>query len=129
MATVRTCITPEDGWGLVGHFLGNKLAAIALQQELKDEEADEETLTKRDRVISDAWAKLVGSLYMIMRRMLAHGHQEDAAKMQQIIDMTVELDLADPETHKLIYQKNAEFYNRLQGFKDAVTELEKKYGK
>lgn len=123
MSTTRTCTAPEDGWALYSHFLGNNLLAIRLQQERKDEETDEESSAKRERVISDAWSKLVGNLYMIMRRMLANGHQDDAARMQQIIDMTVELDLTDPATHDTIHNKQKELDTRQSNFEAELAKL------
>ena len=103
MSTSRTCTTPEDGWALYHHFLGNHLLVIRMQGWEKEERKD-----KSERVISDAWSQLVGHLYMIMQRMKINGHEDEAAKMQQIINMVVEKDLTDPEVHKAIHAKEAE---------------------
>ena len=129
MSTTFTCTTPEDGWALYSHFLGNNLLTIRMQQELKAEENDEESSAKQERVISDAWSKLVGNLYVIMRRMLANGHKEDAAKMQQIINMTVELDLTDPATHDTIHNKQKELDNRISNFEAELSKLRAQHEK
>jgi hypothetical protein len=115
MSTVRMCTTPEEGWGLYSHFLGNLLLVIRASQWDDDKDKNEDEQNLRDRTISDAWSKLVGSLYMIMRRMKVNGYEEDASKMQQIIDMTVELDLTNPETHQSIHDKYEELKFKKQG--------------
>ena len=92
-------------------------------------EKDEESSAKRERVISEAWTKLVGNLYMIMRRMLIYGHKEDAVKMQQIIDMTVELDLTNPATHETIHNKQKELDNRRSNFEAELAKLRAQHEK
>lgn len=129
MSTAFTCTTPEDGWALYSHFLGNNLLTIRMYQESKDEEKDEESSAKRERVISDAWSKLVGNLYIIMRRMRANGHDEEAAKMKQIVDMTVELDLTDPATHDTIREKHKELNNRQSNFEAKLAKLRAMHAK
>lgn len=108
MSTARTCTTPEDGWALYHHFLANLLLVIRMQGQDHHKEENEQEKYKLERGISDNWAKLIGHLYMIMRRMQTFGYSEDAAKMQQIVDMTIELDLTDPEVCKAIHAKHEE---------------------
>ncbi|NQV00593.1 MAG: hypothetical protein HQ537_00500 [Parcubacteria group bacterium] len=128
MSTARTCTTPKDGWALYYHFLSNGLSVIASQQWRKKEK-DEEQRNKDERVLSNTWAKLVGNLYMIMRRMQANDHYEDATKMQQLIDMTVELDLTDPTVREAIHAKNKEFDSSLNRFEAMVEKLNAEHAK
>lgn len=128
MSTVRTCTTAKDGWALYYHFLGNNLLVIASQGWDKGEEEDEERKNKRERVIADTWAELVGNLYMIMRRMQANGHHEDAVKMQQIVDMTVERDLTDPVVRDAINAKEKELNVRISQFDDTLERLRAEHG-
>ena len=114
MSTVRTCTTPKDGWALYGHFLGNLLQLISMQGELvKGEE-------ERQRVIDNAWAQLAGNLYMIMRRMKLNGHDDTAAKMQQIVDMVVGYDLTDPKVREAIHAKHRELDPGVGEFEEAM---------
>ena len=122
MSTSRTCTTPKDGWALYHHFLGNLLLVIRMQV-WDHEEESEEKKDKRERIISDAWAELTGHLYMIMRRMQANGHLEDAAKMQQLVDMVVELDLTDPAVIEAIHAKHRELYAPANDFATTVERL------
>jgi len=122
MSTVRTCTTSKDGWALYSHFLGNLLLVIQMQGEDRGEE-DEDSKDKRGRVIYDAWAQLAGNLYMIMRRMRLSGHDDDAAKMQQIIDMVVEQDLTDPEVCKAIHARHNELDANYREFKAKLAKL------
>ena len=124
MSTVRTCTTPKDGWALYHHFLSNLLLVIRMQDWDKEEkEENEEKKDKRERIISDAWAQLVGNLYMIMRRMKLSGHDKEAAKMQQIIDMTVEQDLTSQEVCDAIHAKERELWTPHQDFATEVERL------
>lgn len=129
MSTARTCTTPKDGWALYHHFLGNLLLVIRMQGEDYQKEESEENRDKRERIISDTWAELTGHLYMIMRRMQANGHLEDAAKMQQLVDMTVELDLTDPAVCEAIHAKNEELYIPAREFKEIVERLRAEHAK
>jgi hypothetical protein len=123
MSTVFTCTTPDEGWALFSHFLGNKLLSIRMCQERKKN--DKEVIVERDKIISNTWCELVGSLYLIMRRMQTYGYNDDAAKMQQIIDMTTELDLTDPATHDKIHDKHKELDKRVSEFDEALAKLRK----
>jgi len=123
MSTARTCTTPKDGWALYHHFLGNLLLAIRMQGWDREEgEESEEKKDKREKIIGEAWAQLVGNLYMIMRRMKLNGHDEDASKMQQIIDMTVEQDLTLQEVCDAIHSKENELWTPHQDF---IVEVER----
>ncbi|MBI5622005.1 hypothetical protein HY933_04040 [Candidatus Falkowbacteria bacterium] len=123
MATARTCTTPEQGWALYSHFLGNCLAVFQMQQPSGDEE-NEERRDRREHTISSTWAYLTGNLYMVMRRMQLHGHEDTAAKMQQIIDMVVEQDLTDPAVCGAIEAKHRELDPGEQAFSDILARLE-----
>ncbi|MBU3901111.1 hypothetical protein KJ590_02410 [Patescibacteria group bacterium] len=129
MSTARTCTTPKDGWALYHHFLGNNLLVIASQGWDREEEENEDRKNKRERVIADTWAELVGNLYMIMRRMQANGHNEDAAKMQQIVDMTVELDLTDQAVRDAIHAKHRELYVPASQFEASIERLRAEHAK
>ncbi|MDP3875269.1 MAG: hypothetical protein Q8Q22_02005 [bacterium] len=104
MATVRTCTTPEDGWALYSHFLGNGLLAIQLQADTRKQEnvAD---CNACQSVIDKAWYRLVGALYVIKWRMSSWGHVQTAIDMAEIINMVVEMDVTDPEVRLLIHEK------------------------
>ena len=128
MSTVRTCTTPKDGWALYSHFLGNLLLVIQIQGEDRGEE-DEDSKDRRERVIYDAWAQLAGNLYMIMRRMKLSGHDDDAAKMQQIIDMVVEQDLTDSEVCKAIHAKHDELDASHREFKAELAKLKAEHAR
>ena len=128
MSTVRTCTTPKDGWALYSHFLGNLLLVIQIQGEDRGEE-DEDSKDRRERVIYDAWAQLAGNLYMIMRRMKLGGHDDEAAKMQQIIDMVVEQDLTDSEVCKAIHAKHDELDASHREFKAELAKLKAEHAR
>jgi hypothetical protein len=124
MSTARTCTTPEDGWALYSHFLGNYLLLINMQGEgWSDRNKDEANKDKRERIIEDSWLKLAGALYMIMRRMKLNGHDDVAAQMQQIVDMVVEQDVTDPAVRKAIHAKADEFNAGRREFKAELERL------
>ncbi|MCX6745624.1 MAG: hypothetical protein NTX00_01235 [Candidatus Parcubacteria bacterium] len=78
---------------------------------------------ERKRFNAEKQAQLVGNLYMIMRRMRANGHNEVADKMQQIIDMVVELDLTDQGAQNKIYDKLDEFDTSRSKFEAELAKL------
>lgn len=127
MSTFRTCTTPEDGWALIHHFLGNLLILIPLKSADEKGEPDEEKKYKHTRAIDDIWAELLGKLYMIMRRMKLHSHDGVAYKMQQIIDMIVELDLTNEEVCRSIHDKETELNPLMRSFEATLAELRTKY--
>ena len=131
MSTSRTCTTPKDGWALYHHFLGNLLLVIRMQGWEREEEREEESEDKKDkreRIISDAWSQLVGHLYMVMRRMKLNGHDDEAAKMQPIIDMVVEQDLTDPKVIEAVHAKEAELNVQARLFEEEVERLRAEHG-
>ncbi len=106
MATAFTCTTPQDGWSLYGHFLGNYLVTISFQVKSKNEQDNNKAQKeKQERIIYDSWLKLIGALYTIKYRIENYGHTEEALKMQQIIDMVVNSDLTDLSKHDAIHAK------------------------
>src|SRR3989338_5567429 len=115
MSTVRTCTTPKDGWALYSHFLGNLLLVIQLHEDAKGRGV---VVSNEERIIYDTWAQLVGNLYMVMWRMKLNGHEDTAAKMQQIVDMVVEQDLTNREVRKAIHGKHRELDIGVQEFED-----------
>lgn len=94
MTTIYTCTEPKEAWNLVSHYLGNRLLVINLSK-------DEDT-------ISRVRTELIGSLYVLIRRMDAHGHHSDAAKIQQILDMVTGQDVTRAGVIKAIHEKNRE---------------------
>lgn len=128
MSTVHTCTTQEEGWALYNHFIGNLLLVIKLHLLEEGEKEDQTDKDKRERIIYDAWAQLAGNLYMIMRRMNAHGHIEVANKMQAIIDLVVELDLTDPKVHRIICEKQSELDPNTKNFEAELAKLRAQHG-
>ena len=100
MSTVHTCTTPEDGWSLCSHFIGNLFLAIELIAE--EVVGDEVGKRRQEKSINDLFAKLVGNLYMVIRRMELHYHYNDAIRMRLILDMVVELGVAESEARAAI---------------------------
>ena len=94
MTTIYTCTEPKDAWSLVSHFLGNKLLVIGMSND--------------EAAISRIRSELIGSLYMLVRNMDAHNHHDDAAKIQQIMDMVTDQDVTKAEVCKAIHEKNRE---------------------
>ena len=127
MSTSRTCTTPKDGWALYHHFLGNLLLVIRMQGWERSEESEDKK-DKRERIVSNAWSQLVGHLYMVMRRMKLNGHDDEAAKMQQIIDMVVEQDLTDPKVIEAVHAKEAELNVQARHFKEEMERLRAGHG-
>lgn len=116
--TVNTCTTPEEGWVLVSHFLNNLLLVIQMQGTRGRGEEDEANKHKRVQVIDDIRAQLVGNLYMVRRRMKHYTYNDEATKMQKIIDMVIDQNVSDPEVCKAIYAKHTELND---GYRELVT--------
>ncbi|MDO8729553.1 MAG: hypothetical protein Q7K26_06795 [bacterium] len=100
MSTVRTCTTPEEGWVLCNYFIGNLFWAVELLGEVA--EADDVGIKRREKIINDTWATLVGNLYVVVRRMESNYHYSDAIRMRLILDMVVELGITEPEARASI---------------------------
>jgi hypothetical protein len=94
MSTVYTCAEPKDAWSFVSHFLGNRLLVIGV--------------SNNEVTISRIRAELIGNLYVLIRNMDAHGHHDDATKIQQILDMVTDQDVTKAEVYKAIHEKNRE---------------------
>lgn len=130
MSKAYTCTTPEEGWALYSHFLSNRLMAIRFLNEIFNTKTKNGEYTdKEERGIEDFRANLVGNLYMIMKRMDVNGHNEVARKMQQIIDIILELDITDSETHKKIFDKQRELNINKSEFGTKLAKLMVKYEK
>ena len=95
MARAFNCTSPQEGWSLYSHFLGNQMLIISAYIKAKKREGEDEL--EKGKVAEEASAKLIGYLYLIMRRMIMYGHQGDAVRMGRIVDFIVENDLFDPE--------------------------------
>jgi len=122
MSTVYTCTKPEEAWSLVTHFLGNELLVISLSSEVLGKLLHEEK-EKTERIISDARAQLIGNLYMLVRNMNAHGHADDAANIQQILDMVTDQDVTKAEVREAIHDKNHELNVQKREFDAVMADL------
>jgi len=115
MATVDTCSTPEEGWGLVHHFLGNILLVIRLA--LNDKE------TGWESVVAEKKAELVSHLKKITERMSDYGYSIDSKKIGEIYRMVKDLDLTNPANIDLIHAKNHGYSPTAGAMKEKVQEL------
>ena len=125
MSTARTCTTPEEGWSLYSHFLGNIFMAIRFAIESKERDGDE----KFKRVVDTLGARLTGYLYLIVRRMTQGGYSEEATKMQHILDLVTDGDLADLGVLRLIDAKHGELNPRVGAFEAELARLKAESGK
>ena len=122
MTTVYTFETHKDAWSLVSHFLGNDLLAIGMATEVLGKLLHEQK-EKTERIISDARAQLIGNLYMLVRNMNAHGHADDAANIQQILDMVTDQDVTKAEVREAIHDKNHELNVQKREFDAVMADL------
>ena len=122
MATIYTCTEPEEAWQLVSHFLANLLQVIMSNSELMDVPQTETELDYRKNSIDRNRAQLIGVLYVLARKM-SNGYSDDAAKIQQILDMVVEQDVTNAEVRKAIFAKHEEFDANARHFKATMEKL------
>ena len=118
MAIAHNLATAEEGWTLVSHFLGNNLTAIAMHVE-----------THEDEVVEAKWVDLVGNLYVIIRHMRSSGLDDEASKMQEILDMIVDQDVTDPAVRTAIGDKHSELSLQQRNFQDEVARLRAEHSK
>ena len=124
MATVYTLTKPKEAWSLVSHFLGNDLLTIAMySDQSKDWGMDEQfSSERRERVVYEHRTKLIGVFYLMVRRLKANGHEEEAAKIQQILDMVIDQDVTNPDVRKAIHDKHRELDPNAAEFEKVVAE-------
>lgn len=101
MFATRGRITSLEGWSLFGYFLQDYLA-ILTQRRIGEE-----------RSIDDIWAHLVGRLYITKFRTDFHD-DDDAARMQKIIDMVVEQDITDPNVREEIHRNFNDMFEQMR---------------
>ena len=105
MSTVDTCTTPEDGWGLVHHFLGNILLTVRLV--VGDKEPDGNQLLPIER---QNW-------FRILRKSRKECPTTDILKTArisgEICRMVKEYDLTDPANIDVIHAKISNTSRRL----------------
>lgn len=117
----------KEGWAAVSHFLGNLLLLIGMQNWLS---TDNESERKRKEIIVfETQAQLAGHLYVIIQQMKFSGHDGEAAKIQQILDMVVEQDLANPDVRKAINAKELELSIYTQTFEAELAKLKAEHSK
>lgn len=127
MSTVYTCTEPKEAWGLVSHFLGNQLLVISLSCEAREKLPDDKVVREENEArISRSRAQLIGSLYMLIRNMDAYGHHDDAAKIQQILDMVTDQDVNKTEVREAIHDKNRELNAGKREFDAVMAQLRTK---
>src|SRR3990167_11358638 len=112
MPTIYEIEEPKDAWGMVSHFLGNDLMVIQFAVE---NHADQNT-DQQANVISHARRGCIGGLYVLVCKMRQHGHEDDAAKIQEILDMAVEMDVTDANVHRAIHDKHHELSKHAREF-------------
>lgn len=126
ISNIFTLKTPEEGWGLVSHYPGNYLTVIVWYGDKSDDgraNIKEKGAEACERIVFDNHTKLVGAMHMIVRNLNKHDHAEEAAKVQQILDMIIEQDVTDPAVAKAIHDKHEELDAGKREFKAALAEL------
>ena len=116
MPTIYEIEEPKDAWGMVSHFLGNDLMVIQFAVE---NHADQNT-DQQANVISHARRGCIGGLYVLVCKMRQHGHEDDASKIQEILNMVVEKDVADPDVRQAIHDKHHELNAQARQFAAAL---------
>jgi hypothetical protein len=115
MAGIDTFTTPDDGWGLVSHYLGHTLLGIRISMEKKFEgwkvEAQEDGQS------------LIGRLEKIVGRLNEYGHADDAKKVQELLDLVKDSNMTDPEALNAIGTKHLELNDRARALEEKVREL------
>lgn len=124
MATIYTCTEPKDAWSLVSHFLANNLLVISGACDASEIAVNFQDVTEAK--INRSRSELIGSLYMLIRRMDAHGYHDEAGKIQQILDMVTDQDVTTAEVRKAIHAKNCEFNAGKREFDATIAELRAK---
>ena len=126
MANIFTLKTPEDAWGLVSHYLGNYLTVCVWYGDKSDTGRDNIKDRGADhcsKVVFDNHTKLVGAFHMMVRNLNKHGHADEAAKIQQLLDMIIEQDVTDPVVAKAIHAKHEELDVGKGEFKKALEQM------
>ena len=75
------------------------------------------------RIVFDNHTKLVGAFHMMVRNLNKHDHADEAAKVQQILDMIIEQDVTDPVVAKAIQAKHEELDKGKGEFKAALEKM------
>jgi hypothetical protein len=115
MATVDTCTTPEEGWGLVSHFFGNFLLIIRTLLNRKEEGWEAKVSEHKD--------VLASRLITIARRMNKHGYYEESANITTLCCMVKSIDISIPANIDAIYAKHLKLNKTARKTKEAVREM------
>lgn len=97
--------TSEDAWILYRHYLKSGLLAIKINTEIIEEKSSKEAKERAEKSISSKRAEMVGKLYMLRQKTKTSGHIKSAAKMKQLLDITVKFDLKEAKNRDLIHKK------------------------
>lgn len=115
MATIDNFTTAEEGWGLVGHFLGNILLVVRMA--VSDKQDGWESVVAQNKL------KLAERLKRIAQRMADNGYLDDSAKINDILRMVEEGDLTDSAIIDAIHAENLEYNVGAQAIEAKVREL------
>jgi hypothetical protein len=107
MATVYEVREPKEAWDLVSHFLTNLLTIIGFESKPKEEETEKD-LDQREEALFLHRARLIGNLYVIVRRLEKNGHIDESDKIREILDMVVDQDVTDHSVREAIHNKRRE---------------------
>jgi len=122
MIGVQTCTATRDGWQLYNYLLSDRLAHISAHSTSSREIWTPDTAhdpvenLRCEQVIQNTQAVLVGTLYMIMKRMEINGHVEDTIKMRWLIEMVAGMHITDPRLSEDIRAIEAK-HDKLNPFK------------
>lgn len=99
MATIEEVSTPEQAWGFVSHFLGNRLAKGLYMD--RDDDYRESLNTNRRYVVD--------KFEIIVRQLRRNGHAGAADQVQHLIDLVRNGDFSTLDIIDTIHAKHAEF--------------------
>jgi len=93
--------TPKDAWNRVNDRLCNTVQSCAIQTSKKWKEKHENWESQ----IGDEKVELIGYLY-VLSMLMKTNHPDVAAQIQEILDVVVPADLADPDVRNVIWEKH-----------------------
>ena len=128
MAIFFEDLTPDNAWSLVHDLLGNGFSVIEMYTDGAEAWGTDKRIAAdvRQEEFLRKHFEIIGKFYLMIRRLSANGHNEEARKIRILLDMITDLNVASAAVREQIHDRHCELQPGAAALRRKIQSLTKR---